>query len=73
MLDEFSAVKVDDKKPEPPRAAAQPSMAGPSEAEKLPSMDDLLSDSDFAQQLQAGMADLLGDLDNSVGSPCPPE
>lgn len=65
MLDEFSAVKVDDKKPEPPSLAAQPSTAGPSEAEKLPSMDDLLSDSDFAQQLQAGMADLLGDLDNS--------
>lgn len=59
MLDEFSAVKIDHKKPEtPPRPPHPP---GASVAE-----DDVLSEDDFAKQLQAGMADLLGELENSV-------
>jgi peroxin-19 len=32
-----------------------------------PTVDDAFSEEDFAKQLQAGMADLLGELDKSVG------
>lgn len=69
MLDEFSTVKLEEKDTEAPSGTGQPNTASPPEAAKLPSMDDILSDNDFAQQLQAGMADLLGDMENSVGLP----
>ncbi len=75
MLDEFAAVKVDTKKPaetpqtgstqakpdgKPAASAADPAASGPEEA---------FSEEDFAKQLQAGMADLLGELDKNVSPP----
>ena len=59
MLDDFSAVKIDAPKPEaPPAPASPPAADAPGE--------DALSEDDFAKQLQAGMADLLGELETSV-------
>lgn len=59
MLDEFSAVKLEASKPE--ASSAQPKPAAGSATD-----EPVLSDDDFAQQLQAGMADLLGELGDSV-------
>lgn len=61
MLDEFSAVKLETSKPE--ASSAQPKPAAGSATD-----EQVLSDDDFAQQLQAGMADLLGELGDSVRS-----
>ncbi len=65
MLDDFSSLKVEAKKPE-----ASPALSGPGPAALAPpaepSIDGLLSDDDFATQLQAGMADLLGEMESSV-------
>ncbi|TQS33313.1 hypothetical protein Golomagni_06346 [Golovinomyces magnicellulatus] len=71
MLDEFSAVKLDQNKAAPSVPAAAP--AAPAAATSEPSKDAAappqpdanLSEEDFAKQLQAGMADLLGELENS--------
>ncbi|KAK4033971.1 Pex19 protein family-domain-containing protein [Parachaetomium inaequale] len=58
MLDDFSAVKIEAPKPEaPPPPASPPAAAAAGE--------DALSEDDFAKQLQAGMADLLGELETS--------
>ncbi|KAL2257461.1 hypothetical protein VTK26DRAFT_139 [Humicola hyalothermophila] len=54
MLDDFSAVKIDGKKSEIPSGST---------ASGAP--DQAFSEDDFAKQLQAGMADLLGELENS--------
>lgn len=70
MLDDFSAIKVDPKKASPavPKVAADAKAdtatkdAGP---ESKPSLEDDFSEEEFAKQLQAGMADLLGELDKS--------
>ena len=62
MLEDFSAVKIDPKAPAVPQV--KPTAAGPSVPE--PKLEDILSDDDFAKQLQAGMADLLGEMENSV-------
>lgn len=62
MLEDFAAVKVDAKKPEVSVAAPELAAASVTEAE-----GPAVSEDDFAKQLQAGMADLLGELDNSVG------
>lgn len=69
MLEEFSSVKVDSKKPELVSGPGRPAPADPSDEPKL---DDLLSDDEFAKQLQAGMADLLGEVESSVswGNDC---
>jgi peroxin-19 len=69
MLDEFSSVKMDSKKPaasatgpgRPPTGAAPAVKDTSATAE-----DDVLSDDDFAKQLQAGMAELMGEMENSV-------
>ena len=70
MLDDFSSLKVDAKKPaaapEPVAAAAAPAAAAASADEA--NLENLMSDDDFAKQLQAGMADLLGELESSVSS-----
>jgi peroxin-19 len=66
MLEEFSAAKIDTKKPEEP--AAPPPNPAAASAEEEPVFDD-----DFAKQLQAGMAELLGDLENSVCEPSNPQ
>lgn len=71
MLDDFSAVKVDSTKPAdaPQPAATQPTAdatkSDPSSVPQ-PNVDDAFSEEDFAKQLQAGMADLLGELEKSV-------
>ena len=69
MLDEFSTVKLDSQKPEPagtakPEPAKAPAAA--SSSEKQPSLEDAFSEEEFAKQLQAGMADLLGEIEQSV-------
>jgi peroxin-19 len=61
MLDEFSAVKVDDKTPTVPSGQAPP--APPAAAGD---QEPAVSEDEFAKQLQAGMADLLGELESSV-------
>ncbi|KAL2019703.1 hypothetical protein VTK56DRAFT_9240 [Thermocarpiscus australiensis] len=59
MLDDFSAVKIDAKKPE-----AAPS--GPARLDAASGTEDLaLSDDEFLKQLQASMAELVGELDKS--------
>jgi peroxin-19 len=75
MLTEFSAVKVDSKQPAeasaPPAAAPPPAIpanAATSTSQPKGADDQPFSEADFAQQLQAGMAELLGELDKSVSS-----
>ena len=77
MLDEFSSAKITDKKPAastPPTTAttssspaAPPSTAPPKPASQTKSTDDDVNDDDddeFAKQMQAGMANLIAQLDN---------
>lgn len=77
MLDEFSTARLDSKKPEQicsgkqapqPAPAPAPAFAGvaSSSTAKEPSLEDAFSEEEFAKQLQAGMADLLGELEKSV-------
>ncbi len=74
MLDDFSSLKVDAKKPAAAPAAA-PEPVAPAEAPVAAAagadeanLENPMSDDDFAQQLQAGMADLLGELESSVSA-----
>ncbi|KAH6840717.1 Pex19 protein family-domain-containing protein [Chaetomium sp. MPI-CAGE-AT-0009] len=61
MLDEFSTVKIDATKPQaPPRPTNLPAAAAAETEEDEEGMDE-----EFAKQLQAGMADLLGGLEDS--------
>lgn len=87
MLDDFSTVKLDSKKPVEPAAPAQSettkapavvaaaattaaaaaaAATAASTTDKQPTGEDEFSDEEFAKQLQAGMADLLGELEKSV-------
>lgn len=87
MLDEFSAVKIDPKKaaaasssaatPKPaqpsstsasaPKGPTIPTLAG-----DVPAVDpDDFSEEEFQRQLQAGMAELMGDLDKNVRASLP--
>jgi peroxin-19 len=60
MLDEFSATSIETKE-------QAPSTSGPGRPGAATVVeDDGLTDDDFAKQLQAGMADLFGDLGNDV-------
>ncbi|EKJ76702.1 hypothetical protein FPSE_03113 [Fusarium pseudograminearum CS3096] len=66
MLDEFSAVKIDQPKLVEAASAIKPEApkdAAPSG--KQPEVEDAFSEEEFAKQLQAGMADLLGELEQS--------
>ena len=63
LLDEFSAAKLGSQQPIATSGPGRPSTA-PKEDEVG---EDVLSDDDFAKQLQAGMANLLGELESSVG------
>ncbi|KAF5026198.1 hypothetical protein F66182_1762 [Fusarium sp. NRRL 66182] len=69
MLDEFSTVKLDQTKPpEPPEPPAPAQSKVPKESAssgKQPEVEDAFSEEEFAKQLQAGMADLLGELEKS--------
>ena len=57
MLDEFSPSKPENKPPTKP--------SGPGRPQAEPAATEGISDDDFATQLQAGMADLLGELETS--------
>lgn len=72
MLDEFSAPpppssNIDGKKPEqhPPTAPAPKGKASGSEADQGRSSTSEAED-EFAKRLEAGMAELLGELESSV-------
>lgn len=76
MLDDFSAVKIDAKSSEaaaagpgrPATTAAAPATSSSAAAApgiREPS-EDALADDDFAKQLQAGMAELMGEIESSV-------
>lgn len=68
MLNDFSALKVESKKAEPETATGPGRPAPPAAAPaEEPKAEDALSDDEFAEQLQAGMADLLGEIESSVG------
>lgn len=67
MLDEFSAVKIDQPKPVEAAAAIKPEAPkDTAPSGKQPEVEDAFSEEEFAKQLQAGMADLLGELEQSV-------
>ncbi|KAK8166068.1 Pex19 protein family-domain-containing protein [Phyllosticta citribraziliensis] len=65
VLDDFSATKLEDK----PSAASQPAASGPGRPPTAPAAASTSAqvpdDDEFAQQLQAGMAELLGELGNN--------
>ncbi|KAF5673317.1 PEX19-like protein [Fusarium heterosporum] len=67
MLDEFSAVKLDQAK----SSQADATSSGPEATKdsgpsgKQAEVEDAFSEEEFAKQLQAGMADLLGELEQS--------
>jgi peroxin-19 len=50
----------------PPAATSASAAAAPEPSLDDKSLEDLLGDEDFAKQLQAGMADLLGEFDKNV-------
>lgn len=67
MLDDFSAVQIESKKPAAPAGPSSAQAAKePASSSKQPEADDAFSEEEFAKQLQAGMADLLGELEKSV-------
>lgn len=80
MLDDFSSVKINAKKPEEAAAhvaaPAAPADTAKSEASVAPAVgptsghdlkpDESFSEEEFAKQLQSGMADLLGEFEKSV-------
>jgi peroxin-19 len=68
MLDEFSATKLDTNE-EAPKASGpgRPSAAAAAaDVPKDPLGIEGVTDDDFAKQLQAGMADLLGEMQKNV-------
>lgn len=74
MLDDFKDVKIDSKKASEsqatqPVSSSEPPVAPPVAEAAAPAGDeDVLSDDDFAKQLQAGMAELMGEIESSVRS-----
>lgn len=82
MLDDFKDVKIDPQKasvsgaaPDSAPASATtsetktqfvPPVPGPAEVAGEKGGEDALSDDEFAKQLQAGMAELMGELESSV-------
>ncbi|KAF4971426.1 hypothetical protein FSARC_1735 [Fusarium sarcochroum] len=65
MLDEFSAVQIDQAKPAEAPPPSKPDVPKESTSGKQPEPEDAFSEEEFAKQLQAGMADLLGELEQS--------
>jgi peroxin-19 len=68
MLEDFSALKTESKKPDVPSGPGRPASAAGT-TEKQPdaeeaALDDFMSDDDFAKQLQDGMAEMLGNIGN---------
>lgn len=69
LLDDFSAAKIETKAPAAPvpTAPSIPAPTLPPGLEDDENLEELLNDEDFAKQLQAGMADLIGEIEKSVG------
>jgi len=67
MLEDFSALKTDSKKPDVPSGPGRPSSAAGAAETTEPTLEEVLSDDDFAKQLQEGMAEMLGGIENSAG------
>ncbi|RGP59392.1 peroxisomal biogenesis factor 19 [Fusarium longipes] len=66
MLDDFSAVKIDQSKTVDASSSTKPEAPKePAPSGKRPEVEDAFSEEEFAKQLQAGMADLLGELEQS--------
>lgn len=71
MLDEFATVNIEPRKPElasgpgRPVATAAAGTVPPAATVSDATADDVLGDDDFAKQLQAGMAELMGEIENS--------
>ncbi|KAJ4395904.1 Peroxisome chaperone and import receptor [Gnomoniopsis smithogilvyi] len=71
MLDDFKAAMIDSSKPavassasaDLPKDVHSPPTADPTTAKAAE--EEVLSDDDFAKQLQAGMAELMGEIENS--------
>lgn len=66
MLDDFSTVKLDSKQSPGVPSSSKSETAKDTAQGKQPQLEDVFSEEDFAKQLQAGMADLLGELEKSV-------
>lgn len=67
MLNDFSNTKLDAQKPADTPSQPKPETSKPApSSEPHANPEDALGDEDFAKQLQAGMAELLGDLEKSV-------
>ena len=66
MLDEFSVTKVDTKDDAPKASGPGRPIAPVENPVDNPLGIEGLTDDDFAKQLQAGMADLLGEMQNNV-------
>lgn len=70
MLDDFKDVKIDSKKTSEPEASSAADTKPPPDSAVDPTAanvdEDVLSDDDFAKQLQAGMAELMGEIESSV-------
>ncbi|KAH6627099.1 Pex19 protein family-domain-containing protein [Chaetomium sp. MPI-SDFR-AT-0129] len=66
MLDDFSAVNIQAPASRvPPPPTNPPTAAGAGAPSDAPTEEGAFSEEEFAKQLQAGMADLLGELDSS--------
>ncbi|KAH7149543.1 Pex19 protein family-domain-containing protein [Dactylonectria estremocensis] len=65
MLDDFSTVKLDPKQSPGAPSLGKPETAKDAAQGKQTEPEDAFSEEDFAKQLQAGMADLLGELEKS--------
>ncbi|KLU86560.1 hypothetical protein MAPG_05572 [Magnaporthiopsis poae ATCC 64411] len=65
MLEEFSAAKLGPGTKGPTAAAPGPSISESAPAAAATAAEDGFSDEEFAKQLQAGMADLLGEMETS--------
>lgn len=64
LLDDFSAVGLEPKNEDGSSGPGRPSPPGGA-PESEPTLGDVLSDDEFAKQLQAGMEDLLGEIESS--------
>lgn len=67
MLNDFSNTKLGAQKPADTPSQPKPETSKPAtSSEPQTNPEDAFADEDFAKQLQAGMAELLGDLEKSV-------
>lgn len=67
MLEDFNALKTESKKPDVPSGPGRPDIAAGANDEtstlKEPTLEEVMSDDEFAKQLQEGMAEMLGNIE----------